>query len=401
MWSSALLWALLGQARAAAPACEALDPSGFRDVSLLLRSGVDRGDDALVDAMIAELDTRIPCLTFAPEPHAWADILVLRAIAAYADGGDWQTPMAAALRIWPAVDRVVSSRHPLSSWEPPPVPGEGPLAHERARVYVDGLPTDRLPPPGVLSLVQRTDGTWWNSVVVGPDTPLPDGWEADHVVPAPHIATRASVAVGFAGIAPFQAPQFETDWIQDIGPGDRPGLAVGGRGDLITTFFSPFGVLVTGTGWASQQSPGLDLFASGVWAPRHLVLGVGGGTASVETIEGPRDGSPLAIQTGIEEIRRVYMLRYAVGVLRLDGGGDRLAWQVGLAGGGSANATRWSGDAELGLPHRAGRGRWLLAIGFASIEGRFEQVGSTAARTLTSGSARAWLSVGRAWGARS
>lgn len=397
MWSSPLLLLAAGWAQAAAPPCEALDAGGFRDLSLLLRSGVDRGDDALVDAMIAEFDARLPCLAFAPEPHAWADVLVLWSIAAYADGGDWQAPMAAALRIWPAVDRVVSSRHPLASWEPPPAGAEGPPADDRYRVYVDGLPATHLPPPGALALVQRTDGVWWNSAVARPGAPLPDGWEAARVVPPPHVATRATVAVGFAGIAPWQSPDFDTDWVQDVGPGDRPGGALGGRADLVSTFFSPFGVLVSGTGWGSAQSPGLDVHAAGVWAPPHLVLGLGGGTGSVETIEGPRAGSPLAVDTGVEEERRVYMLRYAVGVARVSGG-DQLRWQVGLVGAGSANATRWAGDLELGLPRRSARARWLVGVGFAAIEGRFEQVGTTSARRLDAGSGRAWFVLGRAFG---
>lgn len=389
---------LHGGAALAAPDCEPLDEAGFRDIALLLRSGVDRGDDSLVRTMSAELDARVPCMRFAPEPHTLADVLVLRAIAAYAAGGDWETPMAAALRIWPSVDRIVSSRHPLASWEPPEPTGWT-AAEARERLYVDGLPSQSVPGPADIALVQRTDGTWWNSWLTSPDNPLPEGWAQEPVVPPPHIRFQAVTSIGLAAMARYQDPNFESDWVQTVEPTDAPGVLLGGTGRVLATFYSPFGLTAAASGWLHPDSPGLDVHGAGVWAPKHLVLGIGAGTRAIEVFEGPVDGSPEALASGLQESHQRFMLRYPAALARL-WWGRKARWEVGAVYGRSAAIQRWSFDAELELPRKTRGARWVLSFGLDSAEGRFEQIGVRRERTLSSGSARTWLGVGWAWGER-
>lgn len=389
-------WLLATPALGAPQECEPLDATGFRDLSVVLRSGVDRGDVELVAAVNQELDARIGCLVFAPEPHAIADVLVLKAIAAYAAEGDWQTPMAAAVRIWPGVDRVVSARHPMASWEPPESRDDGVPANPRDRIYVNGLPADTLPPTDQLALVQRTDGTWWNSVWASPSEPLPSDWAQKAVVPPPHIGVRAITSLGLGPIARHQTPDFQTDWLQRIDPTESAALAAAGNVQLLTTFYSPFGLYASGSLWLSGVSPGLDAHATGAWAPGGLVLGLGVGTSSVETFEGPPDDSPLAAATGLEEIRQRYMLRYFTAVARLRG--PRGRWEVGLQAGRSANLGRWAGDVQWTLPGRGEPSPWGITLAFANVEGQFQQIGAGPGRTFSAGSSRAWLGLSRSWG---
>ncbi len=392
------LWLALASGPAlAAPDCEPLTEGAFRDLSLLLRSGVDRGDADLVETMVAEFDAQVSCLVFAPDPHALADILVLRAIAAYAAEGDWETPMAAALRIWPAVDRVVSSRHPLATWEPPEQAAPAPLHETRDRLYIDGLPDQGLPPPGSMALVQRTDGTWWNSWLVTPATPLPEGWVDEPVQPPPHVAVRGLVSLMGGAVSRTQTPDFDTDWLQTLEASDATMAGSGLSGGAVVTFHSPFGFLAHGTAWLLAKSPGIDGHVAGVWAPKNALLGVGVGTSSVETLEGPPDDSRLAARTGQSEQRRLYMLRYlaAVGQVRW---GKQTTWQLETVVGGSNNLRRLSGEALVGLPGERTRNRWLLGLGASTVQGRFEQVDAGPNRTFSGGSSRAWLSVGWALG---
>lgn len=153
------LWALLVAPTAlAVPDCEPLGEDAFRALFLDALAAIDRDDAALHAAIVQEVRGRISCLTFAPPPRLWADFLVGLAVVEFSQGGEWEEPMAAALRIRPNVDRLVSGAHPINRWEPPPIPGEdGGAVPDGVAFYVDGQPSDRLPPTTGLYLVQKED----------------------------------------------------------------------------------------------------------------------------------------------------------------------------------------------------------------------------------------------------
>ena len=153
--------------------CEPLDASRFRDLLLQLQAGIDRGNLELSEQVIATMRHELPCLDFAPRSRQWAAYLVGEAVVRFAKGEDWEPAMATALRIYPNVDRGVSSRHPLASWEPPAPLSQGPRVPSMVTVYVDGMRAEQLPPSGELHLVQRTDGRFWNTWLAEPDTPVP------------------------------------------------------------------------------------------------------------------------------------------------------------------------------------------------------------------------------------
>jgi hypothetical protein len=274
--------------RAAAAGCELLDGE-FRAFVLDAESAIDRGDLDLTREVVVQVTQKVPCLKFAPEPRIWADFMVVTAIVAYEDGQDWQSPLAAALRIRPAIDRVVGRGHPMYGWEPPIEPAWAPLPASLPgqQVLVDGRLAEGLPPDRGWYLVQRTDGRFWDTYWLK-NAPPSETWWTTEVPQPPRIRGWVAGGLHVGGMRPQQTPQgggwevfipsnpddpkrFSRFW--DVPASGVPGWGVNGHTRI--TFFSPFGVAIRGsTFW--NNTPGLrDLRLSGIWESRSFVMGVG------------------------------------------------------------------------------------------------------------------------------
>lgn len=388
---------LLGQALAAPAACETLDEAGFRDLLLQLQAGIDRGDLALSEEVVDAMHARIPCLDHAPAPRQWAAYLAGEAIVRFAAGEPWEPVMATALRVYPAVDRGVSSRHPLASWEPAPAPPSG-ASLTGDGVLVDGLRADALPGRGEVHLVQRTDGRFWNSRWVGPDAPLPPGWASAPVEPPPRIATFVTVDVGVGPASLRQVPTFTTDWVQTIEPGSRvvPSVALAAQG--AATFYQPLGVYARASTWLWGDSPGHDLQAAAIWAPGPWMLGAGVGATALDELQGPPTDSALARQLPeASETHRVFMPHYFLGTAHLRGG-QTWRWHLGVTAGGSNAVVHGLVQAHLALPvDRAATATWRLGLSVESTRGTLSEQ-RRPDNQLDAGSTRAALTVGRAFG---
>ncbi|HHO54020.1 MAG TPA: hypothetical protein ENK18_24900 [Deltaproteobacteria bacterium] len=374
-----LLIAALG-----ARACEPMDEVTFRSYVLDAQAAIDRGDIELPEAILSELSERLPCLTFPPAPRMWADLLVAEAIVEFSRGGDWVPPMAAALRIRPRIDRGVGAGHPLATWEPPPLDVQGPLAPPQAEFYVDGLPTKRLPPDQGLWLVQKTDGRFWNTLVLQ-DEPLPESWITEPVIAPPRLVAwvRGGIVIGGGGIT--QSDDWGSDLYLTYRGLDRPELLWGGAADLQLTFFSPFGVLAQGiVPWS------LDGFSGGgrihgVWTLGGLSLGAGIGSSLVATYEGDLE----------EPRRRPRPMRYGSGIAMFRSS-SRSGWDVALSGGLSAALARYEVSAGLLLPPIQ-QERFRLSVLAYGHRARFTQTGLPD-RRLTSSVARFLLRLDWVWG---
>jgi hypothetical protein len=388
------LW--LAAALAADTPCEPLDELDFRELLLQLQAGIDRGNLDLSTDVITTFHARTPCLTFAPEPRRWADLLVGEAIVKFAAGEDWEPVMAAALHIYPAVDRGVSSRHPLATWEPPEPRPPGPQIAQDTRLFVDGLPSERLPALGEVHLVQRTDGRFWNTVRTGPDDPLPPGWAEDKVVQPARIISYGAIGLGVGVASLSQVPSFSTDWVQRIEPGQRAAPALAAHVQAQATFYSPFGVYGRASVWTWSASPGIDAQVAGIWTYRGLMLGAGAGTASVDAFQGPAVDSELAtLAPDSTESHRLYLPRYALGTAQLRSGRST-RWHAGLTIGSGPQTQRGLLEAHVS-PEASGGSRWRVGASVEWIatvleEQRFPR------NTLNVGSVRGGLHLSRVWG---
>lgn len=377
MWWTSLAAALAAPdgppPRGARGGCEPLEEAEFRSFVLDAQSAIDRGDIDLPVNILDELDARLPCLAFAVQPRMWADLLVARAIVDFTRGGPWEQAMAAALRIRPAIDRGVGSSHPLASWEPPSEPPTGPPVPDGARLYIDGMLSPVLPPDRGLYLVQKTDGRFWNTLVLL-DTPLPEGWASSPVDQPPRVASWGRGGVVLGGGNVVQDSNWGSDWYVDVPAADTAAVLVGLAGDLQVTFFSPFGVLAQGAVRYLPLSPGLDARASAAWAWRGLTLGAGAGVASIDTYEEVED----------ELVHRWRLLRYpqATALIRARRG---LRWDLALTAGGGASVQAY----DVGVGVLLG-GRVRVALEASGRAGRFFEEGFPD-RALATDAARASL----------
>ena len=99
------------------------------------------------------------CLNEVVNYADWADHLVSVAVLRYSTNANWQTPLAAALRAHPVVDRVVGGQHPISSWHAGVEPAGSVRVDPGIEVHVDGRLVSYLPRLGGENLVQvRRDG---------------------------------------------------------------------------------------------------------------------------------------------------------------------------------------------------------------------------------------------------
>lgn len=185
----------------AAPGCE-LDPPTLRAAVVDARSAVLRDDLDVAQHEIDRVIDDLDCIDFVPERRLWAELLVVMAVVAFAEGGDWESPLASALRIRPAIDRIVGVVHPIYNWVPP---DEAPLQPvvSRNQIHIDGRAVQAIPPPRGWYLVQKTDGTAWNTVFKR-DEPVDTTWLLAPVERAPRIGVEVSLGVGGGGGAAGQ-----------------------------------------------------------------------------------------------------------------------------------------------------------------------------------------------------
>lgn len=178
---AALLWGLSGVAHAEEtaerrPGEVCLDAVGFRALVIDAQAALDRGDVPLAAEVLGQWEKAAPCLGYAPERRLWADLLVVYAIVAFNQKGDWQGPLGTALRLRPMVDRVVGRGHPMHAWEPGPerAPAELPVLKPGQQLFVDGDVATALPTDG-WHLVQKFDGTYWETEIAK-GAPPADAW---------------------------------------------------------------------------------------------------------------------------------------------------------------------------------------------------------------------------------
>ena len=378
--------------------CEPLDASRFRDLLLQLQAGIDRGNLELSEQVIATMRHELPCLDFAPRSRQWAAYLVGEAVVRFAKGEDWEPAMATALRIYPNVDRGVSSRHPLASWEPPAPLSQGPRVPSMVTVYVDGMRAEQLPPSGELHLVQRTDGRFWNTWLAEPDTPVPLGWATARVEPPPRVSSWGLVAGGIGTGWVRQEPLFTTDWVQTIGPTDRGGSYLAGQLQGAATFYSPVGVWARASGSTWGASPGLDACVAGIWTWHDLLLGAGAGTTSVEAMQGLTEETLVAEDSPEDlETRRIYLPRYLLGTMQLRGG-TKLRYHLSILLGSGAAVNRALLEAAVGLPASEDQiGRWRVGLTLENTSGLMVEQQRPANR-MQVGSTRTTITFGRAFG---
>lgn len=358
---AALVAGLVAAAPAAAAprkeACSPLEEGEFRSYVLDAQSAIDRGDVDVPAAILSELDARIPCLTFAPAPRMWAEMLVARAIVEFSRGGDWQDPLAGALRIRPAIDRGVGAGHPLAHWQPPPPPPPGPALPQGVRLYVDGFPSQTAPPAQGLYLVQKTDGRFWNSMILD-DAELPPGWAESAVEQPARLIAWGRIGL-IAGYGSFKQ---DSSWESDVYPDTTDAIVRAGlSGDLQATFFSPFGLRarVTGTLGPTVWADG---WLAAAFAPRGWTLGAGVGSVSVTVFENDYGPAALFAPTASQRVRQ---LRYPMGTVGLRSmAGAR--WDAQLTVGASSAVVRYEAAVGLLLPP-IGRGRYRIGL---TLDGR-------------------------------
>jgi hypothetical protein len=156
--------AIPSAARADGSTCEPLTPAEFGSLVFAAQTAVEKADADLHRSLVLELQSRLPCLQFAPSHRQWANYLVLEALMEFIQGGDWRGPCTAARTLWPAVDLLVSERHPIAQCS---ASGDEPTMTEPAiaDAYVDGVLTREVPRTGI-HLVQYEHGGRWRTIVM-------------------------------------------------------------------------------------------------------------------------------------------------------------------------------------------------------------------------------------------
>ena len=324
--------------------CTDIDEPTFRGLVLQSQAAIDRGDAVLQREILNEISAVMPCLTFSPPPRLWADYLVSVAIGEFASRGEWQPWMTTALHIRPMVDRGVSSAHPLSKWEPEPVPEEdgGPVP-PHVILFVDGLPATRLPPPSGVHLVQRRDGKWWKTLVLINSSPSQEWLETPAEGP-PRIIWRGDVGLGLMARSSQQLkPDFTSDFIDDSGREFYVFAAVRG----MTTFYSRFGVageLRHPLALAAGLRPDFRLAA--IASSDRALIGPGIGVASINLFQGGTRSSS-------------YLL-YPHVVASIRGEGSN-PWDIGTAVGARSQLVRLQLYGGVPLNISAASQRWRLS----------------------------------------
>jgi hypothetical protein len=372
----------LAGAALAGTRCVPLDEDELRRLVLASQEALDRDDSTTHASIVDEAYARVACLTFAPPPRLWADLLVGVAIARFYRHEDWESPMAAALRAHPSVDRGVGGGHPLATFDPPPVEGTGGLAPEGVDLWVDGIETHTLPAPDGLHLVQRHEGRFWSTRIVQDAAVDPD-WLTDRMELPPHLATWGTVSLQVGGGSARQVP----DWPSDYITFHKQGSGTGGfAATAAATFWSPFGIGLDVSLPGSTKTLGAHASGVALWSHRGLDLGVGGGLVAIDVWEGTGDGAwrPVPLP---------YLLVSAETRL-----GARARWNLGASAGAGRAVTRFDGRAGYAFPTDK-RIQWRVAGDFSRADASFEQPGFTDPEHLVaSRNQRFMVQFGFDWG---
>ena len=276
----------------AASTCEKLDSATFRASVVDAQTAIHRDDLELAEAQIKRVTNNVSCMGFAPEPRLWADLLVSIAVVNFAKQEDWEAPLAAAMRIRPATDRLVGVAHPIHDWTPPPSQPLEPVT-PRSRVYIDGTEVQAMPPPDGWYLVQKTDGTNWNTTWqrVGP---VSRAWLLAQVETPPRLGWEVELSAAGGYFTVYQTrpnrddrPQIRSVYDLDPPPGTQGdfsayrctevgcGAFFGPEISVRTTFFSRFGLAAYGT-MVFGRRPGLrDLHGMVHYVGPKVIIGVG------------------------------------------------------------------------------------------------------------------------------
>lgn len=276
-----------------ASSCEKLDSSTFRASVVDAQTAIFRDDLDIAAAQIERIVDNVSCMTFAPEPRLWADLLMAIAVVNYANQQEWEAPLAAALRIRPATDRLVGVAHPIYAWTPSPSPPLQPIT-TRNRVYIDGTEVQAMPPPQGWYLVQKTDGGAWNTTwqrvgslstawLTSPvERPPRLGWEVE-LSAAGGFFTTYQTRVGRRDESPVIRSVYDMDPPRDYKADFSAyncgsagcGLFFGPEVTVRTTFFSRVGLAAYGT-LVFGRRPGLrDLHGTVQFVERKVIIGVG------------------------------------------------------------------------------------------------------------------------------
>jgi hypothetical protein len=361
------------------PHCAPLGEVELRQILLQLRVTVELDDSATHRALVEELEERLPCADFAPSRQLWAEFLVHEALRAFAAGGDWQTPLGAAIRAFPQVDREVGPSHPMATWQPPPAEpavGAPELAPAGLLLYVDGEGALALPPATGIHLVQKSDGRWWAGRLVEGEAIEQDWLRAPIQAPV-HTALWADLSAFAGASGQAQSATPAADFFADPrSTGGGAGLRLAGR----TSFRSPFGVAAeasvpvapVSTAGAAEGRLGIAVSSGPAWAS------VGGGLADAAATEGAQ----------VHHFRLLYP-DVAIGARLLD------PWSLELEASGGAAAAVQTGEARLGLVAPSKSWRPRIGIRASGTQAQLAQEG-TDVRVRSSGWAIG-AEVGATW----
>ncbi|MEQ1569503.1 MAG: hypothetical protein ABMA64_27955 [Myxococcota bacterium] len=369
VWLVGLAGAAEPERRSDAAPCTPMDDSELRSFVLDAQSAIDRGDIETPAAILKEIDRRVGCFTFVVPSRVWADLQVARAIVEFSSGGDWESPMAAALRIRPSIDRGVGPGHPLYRWEPPAPGPTGPPVPTGHRLYVDGLASPVMPPETGTYLVQKTDptGRTVNSRMLH-DEALDPQWAAAPLELPPRIASWGRVGARFSGGSQLQDASWTSDVFPDVSP-SAAGFAL--TGDTQVTFYSPFGVLAHGdVGWMLAPQADGRVAAIGTW--RGFTAGAGLGRQLVLLTQNTYDSAGTGTDAVIVPIHPVQVLQYGHLTANVRSGGE-VKYDVGGTLGASAATTRF--ELTFGLVVPVAGQRYRLGAWVDRRAGRFRQVG--------------------------
>ncbi len=234
-----ILALLVAVAAAWTVGCEPLTEADLADRIHGSLDAIHRADVEGHRAIIRDLEQRLPCLDYVPSPERWAELLVGIAIVEHAAGGDWQAPLATALRIDPDVHLLVGPTHPFRSWSPP-IEGGVPerAVPDGVRIYLDGELVEVVRDTAGIHLAQRRTGDGWTTLLLRGEA-VPDAWFEEPDLATSGLRTHAVVELRPGYTRSGQAVEPEGSWLADqalprpalgvgararVGPGELPGL---------------------------------------------------------------------------------------------------------------------------------------------------------------------------------
>lgn len=230
-----IVWFLtvwLTAAHAAEPACDPLSEADLADRIHASLDAINRADIDGHQAIIRDLEERLPCLEFVPKPERWAELLVGIAIVEHASDGNWEPPLTTAVHIHPKVDLLVGPTHPFRQWtSPAPASSTGKTVPEGVRVYLDGELIVEIPEISGYHLAQRRTGDGWTTLLLQ-DEEIPENWLVEPSL-AKSAGWNANLQLGLRGGADHfvQTVDPAGSWLPDTGLTD-PAIGIQLRGSV-------------------------------------------------------------------------------------------------------------------------------------------------------------------------